>query len=232
MNWRPETKPRQGIEIARLRKISDKIAEVANIHHRPDESAAAYKERSNAIFKEIDTLGKLKQALTVPLGETVEAPRIGINPEATAHLKNEWMRRCLPNRHEHIYPFYEVMRRHYGEYVYQLAKRQDGLGMVSTISRHTDFNRSRMVSHVHDIDLQDAIDRANYIPASGAQELIQRIENYAMAIPGLVVRRLERCTDNAYINGYEEGPVANAYYLLRGVRWLRFWTERGHAIGT
>lgn len=164
--------------------------------------------------------------------EILEAPRVGIDPEATEYLREEHTQYFREGEQS----WEDCLAENHGKYVVELAKTPAGLGAVTGIAASSVSFRGKVVAHAQDVIGERLAERAftDMEPDAMldyADELEAAVADWVGEQPTLAAwLKMTR----AELQELEHPPISplfwEAWNVLRGAEWLRFWANREFSV--
>jgi len=162
----------------------------------------------------------------------LEAPRVGIDPEATEYLREEHARYFCEGEQS----WEDCLAENHGKYVPALAKKTAGLGAVTGIATSSTSFRGKVIGYAQEIigvrlAEQAYTDMEPDAMLDYADELEDAVRGWAEE-EGTQVQTWLALDNETLRKEPADVPhqVWDAWYVLRGAEWLRFWAEHDFSL--
>ena len=157
--------------------------------------------------------------------ETLKAPQVGIDEEAT-----KWAESKFPNREDKTLTLDEFMNQMRGFYVLDLVPECDGIPKYIATHDEAHVFRAQFLTDCEEILGHELLNRAYESKLAEetlvyANELMELAERYATSNNCLNLKD-ERIPPDVD----EDSAEAKAHILFSAAKWLQFWSNRGHGM--
>lgn len=211
LDWNPINKPKQGEE-----KKFEEIYHVISNNKQPDTNILGN-------ITDRDTLLNLFFTISTSHYETLDAPRVGSNKEAT-----DWMKDKFELRIDKTQTLDQFIETQHGFYVLDLVPPHDGIPTYMAMHAEAHIFRAQFLEGCEDVIGAENLEQA-YQPMLAKEAvafgntLMQCATNYAKKHDVLHVKD-QRTLTNTEIHS----PESKAHIVFSAAKWLLWWGEKGH----
>lgn len=157
--------------------------------------------------------------------ETLNAPEVGINQEAT-----KWAEAQFENREDKSLSFDEFMTQMKGYYVLDLVPECDGIPMYIAMHDEAHVFRAQFLNDCEEILSAELFEKAYESKLADetleyAKKLMVVAEEYARTNNCMNLKDQKRPPDVD-----EDSPESKAHILFSAAKWLIYWSSRGHGM--
>ncbi len=218
LDWKPMNKPHNGYE--------DEYRRLFNLLTGEEKQKVSIIDKLKG-KKEIDRDELLSQFLSISSTayETLDAPQVGIDKEAT-----KWAKSQFPNRNDKSQTLSGFLNQMHGFYVLDLVPECDGLPKYIAMHDEAHVFRAQFLKDCEGILGEEIFNRAYESKLAKetleyANELMEIAEAYASTNNCLNLKE-ERIPPDVD----EDSAEAKAHILFSAAKWLHFWSSRGHGM--
>jgi len=218
LDWKPMNKPHSGYE--------DEYRRIFKLLTGEEKQKISFIDKLKG-KKELDRDELLDQFLSISSTayETLKAPQVGIDQEAT-----KWAESKFPNREDKSLTLDQFMDQMHGFYVLDLVPECDGLPKYIAMNDEAHVFRAQFLNDCEEILGQELFNRA-YESKLAEETLLYANELMELAVKYATTNNCINLKDKRIppdVN--EDSAEAKAHILFSAAKWLQFWSSRGHGM--